>query len=393
MGFNFGGFGRTKRNAAGAKVTRRGFGSNLLNSVIGVFIGFLVLIGSVCLLFYNEVKPNAADAARDATELTAANAASLEGEAVWVKGELTAGTTVNDTTYIKGTDFVYLVREVEMYAWIEEEHTETQDDWGGGTTTTTTYTYKKQWTRLVPNSVNFDKSGHDNPPKDIDDKTLVGDNLAIAGYSLGGSISFANATVTFAPTTTNINEGTPSGKYIYLQSTAITNPAVGDYRLSYYYILNNTEGIVLGKLSGTSIVKLEFTSKGVIKTSSSIYRFFNVDTIGGVISMLSSENKTLLWVLRIVGTVAMLVGFLLLFGPIQAIAGIIPFLKKVTGAIVFVIALALTLVLSFLTILIANILNNWISLIAMIAVVVLLMTFGVIKARKKKAQEALNTSN
>jgi len=68
---------------------------------------------------------------------------------------------------------VRLVREVEMYQWVENSKSETTTKMGGGEETVTTYSYAKEWQDRPVNSAEFKKpAGHENPSMDIEGRSF-----------------------------------------------------------------------------------------------------------------------------------------------------------------------------------------------------------------------------
>ena len=379
----------------GARVERRGFFRNFFNSIAGMFIGLFLVFGMCWLLFWNEVRPNPADAARMATELTSANAPRLQEQAVWVRGALSGAAVDLDEFLAPGLDreFIFLSRSVERWVWVEEEIRTERNRVGGGTETIITYEYHLRWSATTPNSALF--RGH-NPPLNPPERpgftgfTRVTDDLSIAGFNLTGRhLSFAGAQRHFVPTAATIADGLFfSGNHLFEYQRAINAPEVGDYRISYLYVENNTNGIVLGMLAGNAVMPLTFQSTGLIRTTSTIYRFFDLPTIGQVIVLLDEEHRMMTWMLRFLGFFLMMTGFTMLFGPIQAIAGIIPFIKKVTGFIIGIVVIVLSLVLSLLVIMVANILNSVIALLVVLALVGGLIGYGFHRRRRAAAAAA-----
>lgn len=384
--------------SSGQKVEKQGFFKNLINSVVGVFIGILLIFGSCFLLFWNEVRANAADAAKSASELTASNASSLQNKPVWVKGALTGTGVELDQFLNSNTDkkYIYLSRNTERYVWVENEKRTTKDKAGGGTETTITYEYNLKWSSSTPDSSKFkgpDASSKQNPAEKsgYGDFTRTANDLRIGGFGLSDGLSLASARSSFTPTAANIEKGLySSGRYIYENDKAASSPSLGDYRISYSYVENNTSGIVLGKLDGDYITKLDFKSSGVVKTSSSIYRFFNESTISEVIEILQTEHSVGKVFGRIFGFILSMIGFAMLFGPIKTIAGIIPILKKVTGKIIQFIAILLSIVLSIIVIIIANIINSIVALLVLLALVAGLIAYGVYRGKQKNAAAAVS---
>jgi len=389
---------KVSSNSRGQKVESQGFFKNLINSVVGVFIGILLIFGSCFLLFWNEVRANAADAAKAASELTASNASSLQNQSVWVKGALTGTGVELDKFLNSNTDkkYIYLSRNMERYVWVENEKRTSKDKAGGGTETVITYEYNLRWSSSTPDSSRFkgpDAGSKQNPAEKqgYTGFSWIADDLRIGSFGLSDELSFSGASSAFTPTAANVAKGLFfNGRYIYENEKSISSPALGDYRVSYSFIENNTGGIVLGKLSGDHVERLDFKSAGVVKTSSSIYRFFNVSAISEVIEILQNEHSVGKIFGRIFGFILSMIGFAMLFGPIKTIAGIIPILKKVTGKVIQFIAILLSIALSIIVIIIANIINNIIALLVVLALVGGLIAYGVYRGKQKKAATVTN---
>lgn len=372
----------------GVQIKKTGFFNNFLNSVGGIFIGILLIFGSMVLLFFNEVRPNAAQAAIDSVELTSFNAADVNGKGVWSLGALTSNNIANDTDYLHTQNWLVVDRTVEMYAYIEHSETETYDEIGGGTTQKTTYTYTLEWTSDPQDSSKFYEKQHVNPNKSISDRRFVADDITINGYGIsGGTIVFDGLSQLNLNTEILINSGNIiDNNYLYLDlnTGTVTDPKIGDYRIIYKVLCKETVGIVLAKLDGNNLVPLDFESTGVIKVSSSIYRFFDADTISEVIEQLQYENRLLLWILRFLGFSLIMAGFAMIMKPIHIISKIIPFVGRLSKFLINILSFVLALILTLLVCILANVINNIFTLIILIAIFVLLIALGIKKAKSKK---------
>ena len=71
--------------------------------------------------------------------------ASLEGELVCATAMATTEDSLVDTQFGIGAKAISLQRRVEYYQWVEESHSKSEDKLGGKEVTTTTYTYHKEW--------------------------------------------------------------------------------------------------------------------------------------------------------------------------------------------------------------------------------------------------------
>jgi hypothetical protein len=76
-------------------------------------------------------------------------------------------------------------------------------------------------------------------------------------------------------------------------------------------------------------------------------------TAGEMFREKKHEKSILTWVLRGVGFILMLVGFMLVLGPLSVLAGVLPFLEDLVEAGVFLVALSLAVPLTLITIAVA----------------------------------------
>ena len=133
------------------EVSSRSWFSRIGDSIKGIFFGFLLILGAIVLLWWNEgrairriktlreglqaVIPVSADS------VDSANA----GKLVQMSGLATTTETLADYEFGVSANALKLERDAEMYQWVETEKTHTQKNLGGGTTTTKTYDYQQGW--------------------------------------------------------------------------------------------------------------------------------------------------------------------------------------------------------------------------------------------------------
>ena len=142
--------------------------SRLGSAFRGVVIGFIMVLGAIILLWWNEgrsvrrykeisfAKDNVQEANLDAVN------ASLEGKLVHFAGAAKTTESLSDDDFgVQVKDSFSMRRVVEMYQWKEIEHRETgktKKNVGGSTTKEpdkVTYTYEKGWSSSVQNSDTF----------------------------------------------------------------------------------------------------------------------------------------------------------------------------------------------------------------------------------------------
>ena len=137
------------------------YGQNIGNSFKGIFIGILLIIGSIILLWWNEGRSvEQATALQEMqskiTTLSAPNYDSAqEGKAILIQGEVKPLSEVIDPEFNVKTDGLSLRRQVEMYQWKEHEKSTSKDKLGGGTETVTTYEYVRTWSSNAIDSSRF----------------------------------------------------------------------------------------------------------------------------------------------------------------------------------------------------------------------------------------------
>src|SRR5690606_29103465 len=84
---------------------------------------------------------------------------------------------------------VRLVRNVEMYQWIESSSTQRQQNVGGSETRTTTYSYAPGWSASHQDSSKFqDAASYHNPPMAHSGTTLRLDSAELEAFTLGRNV-------------------------------------------------------------------------------------------------------------------------------------------------------------------------------------------------------------
>lgn len=379
-----------------AKVTTRtGFFKRLWNSVIGVFVGIL-LVG-ICLygLFQNEsrsVKTMRAltEVENECIQLHDASVRSEnEGKLIAITGGNLTFTPVSDPDFRIQTNSFVLDRIVEMYQWRENARTTTRDLAGGGQETTTEYTYEKVWSKDLINSANFNKNSStpaESNPAGMrvsstniyaNDAKLGEFNLTLQQLSDLPTVDFMIPTgVDYAPWKVI------DGRYL-TDATNFHDPAIGDIRISFRHSNTNTASAI-GQQHGSTIVP--YTSRN--KTS--ISRVFPGSmTKIEMVDELRRENTVMTWILRIIFTMLVCIGFTMIMTPLTVLVGVIPFLGKISRGVASFVGVLLGVALSAIVIAISWILVRPLIGLALLAVaagfVAMIMFF-----RKKKTNLAFS---
>lgn len=349
------------------EVTRTSFFSNLMGSFIGVLFGVLLFIGSFFVLWINEGRLNLATVARKSTPIAAASIApDMEGKLVAATGTLSTPEQLDDAGFIRPGNYLALERSVEMYAWVEHTSSSTTKNTGGSSTTETTYRYEREWTSDPESASSFRyPDGHENPALPLQSQSWTVPNATLDAYTVDPQqLTLPEAQpIKLDDETTEISEPwRVDGEYLTDSTSSVSQPRLGDVRIRYLAVPDQIDVTLFGKASGSQIVPFE--TKG-----EQLYRAFS-ENREQAISTLNTEYQISIWIIRVIGFVMMWLGLSLCFSPINAVLDILPFLgnmsRFLTGALMFGIAL----VLSMLTILASIIAHNIFLLIGLLIVII-----------------------
>lgn len=338
----------------------KGFLSNLMSSFLAIPVGILLFLASFWVLFKNEGRTNWSEVSAASTAVPADPASGTEGAFVSVTGSLGTSAPVGDAPFIQVGPYLQLQRSGEMYAWQQNESRQTRDKVGGGTETITTYTYEMVWTSSPASSSGFQDQTKQNPPA----PAIVGTATQTASVGNVGSWTFAPASANLpsgSPLTLDATvlvpgvPGRPDGTYLYQGAGPAGAPQLGDVRLSWRAVRTGGNATIFGNVQGTSIVPH-------VHEGSSFLRVFT-STRDEALATMQTEYEIQGWLFRILGFLMMWFGMGMVFAPLHAIAGILPFLKKGTTFLVNVITFPIALVLTTITVVVSMILNSWVAIL------------------------------
>ncbi len=331
----------------------RGLGDNLIESIKGVIVGFILFLVAFPVLWWNEGRLDMSTVAKTAKVVAAdgSNPAS-DGTLISVTAKLASDEKLSDPDFLpeKG-DYLRLSRSVEMFAWVEHKSTREEKKLGGGTKVITTYDYKKEWTENPRDSSDFQiPDGHENPKP-----TVENEHWTAAGGSVG-AYHFPTGNIEL-PSEKPVRPG-----YVFKGKGTLQDPKLGDHRITLRAIAAGQLVTAYGAANGKEIASFPVKDE----------HFYRVvtGTHEEAIAELHGEHVTTTWILRLVGFLMMWFGLMLVLGPINAVLDIVPFIgstsRFLTGLAMFPVALALSIV----TILVAIVAHNPYLLIGVILALV-----------------------
>lgn len=364
--------------------TRKGFVERITESFVGMIIGIIFFIASFYILWTNEGRVDMSKIARTAIVLNPTSIdTSAEGRLVSVTGELKSEELLGDQKYLKPGPYIKIVREVEMYAWIERKKEKTERELGGSETKVVDYVYIKTWTSEPPDSSLFRyPTGHENPPMPLKTEVFIVEKAKVGIYEFFPSSVVLPSPTEISLTADNLTleEGAQLiGNYIFIGKGTLTEPQIGDIRISFKGVPTGRYATLFGRLEGGKIVPYYY------KGQHQLYRVFFASR-EEAIKQLAKEHKALVWVFRLVGFVVMWLGLILLFSPLNVLFDVVPLLGRVSRTIIAIIMFFVAFLFSLVTIVISNLFHN---ILVLALVLFTIGGFMILWVSKKKTTQKI----
>lgn len=337
------------------QVTTEGWGQRLGGSLVAALIGFVLVLASIGVLYWNEGRAVTASRAlsRGSAAIVEVSAtpvdASANGKLVHVSATMQPTTPARDPAFgVTADGLLRLSRVVEMYQWKEATSSRSQESVGGSKTTETTYTYQHVWSAQPIDSAQFKmRDGHQNPPMQVRSATFDGVDVKLGAYRVDAPL--LNKLAMFTPL--QVPSAPPAGYQVagdgFYRGHDPSQPGIGDVRVSFSAIRAQTISVAAAQ-SGDVLTAYRDASGYTIALAEP-----GVVTASGLFHDEQKSEGRLTWILRGAGFVAMLIGFVCISRPLTMLFAFLPFLESMVGAGAFLVALTLTVPITLLTISIA----------------------------------------
>ena len=344
------------------ETTRTSWFTKLKNGLVGTLIGIVLVLVAIYFLFWNEgraIQTYRALAEGAGLVLSVDSGkvdATNDGKLVHISGAVTPNGTVSDPQFgIRADGALAVVREVEMYQWVEKSESKTEKNVGGSEETVTTYSYSKQWSARRVDSSNFKvPGGHENPDFAVAPNRVTVETANVGAFRLQGTsvanlgnekiIPLAQADAdrmrdniaTTRPVRLNQGE-------IYV-GTSSTSPQVGDLRIRFERT-DLAEASFVGRQQGDTLAAYTASNGRKIFLSAAGRK-----EAAAMFEQAQTENTIITWVIRVAGLIGIFIGFQLFFGLFGVIGDVIPFVGSLVRGGTAIIALVLTLIIGPITI-------------------------------------------
>jgi hypothetical protein len=372
--------------------TSKSWFSRIIESIKSVLVGLILFVAAFPILFWNEGR--AVKTARSLEEGSGAVVSvssdsvvpTNEGKLIHVSGPVSTDGPIADDEIGVQANGIKLLRNVDMFQWVEEKKSETRKKLGGGEETVTTYTYSKAWKDEPVDSGSFQEtSGHENPGAfPIDSMTFTADPVRAGAFTLSEAqlehlndakdlplADDAELTIPAALQNARIDKG------VIYAGTNPASPQLGDVRVSFQEVAPATVSLVGVQTAGSFAPYQAEAGDTVLLVEEGNH------TAPEMFQAAQDANKVLTWILRGGGFLAMFFGLFLVFRPIAVLGDVVPLFGSLLGAGVGLFAFLISAFLSLTTIAIA-----WITVRPILGIALLVLAVGaafwLIKASRRK---------
>lgn len=359
--------------------TSQSWFSRLGSSIKNVFIGFILIIGSIVLLFWNEGRAvKTEQSLKEGASLVVSVSSDVkdvsnEGKLIHFLGEARTPSILTDVDFGVGGSALKLKRIVEVYQWEENSKSQTNEKLGGGTETTTTYTYSQDWFDRIIDSSDFQEAEtHINPKtKSYENKEWLAVNVSVGTYEIPEDLLTALSGYQPFTVTSDMLATLPyatqekvelTGNMLYLQASNSAMPQIGNSRIRYEIISPQVVSVI-AKQSAETLVPY-MTKNGRIISMIQTGSHTAAEMFEGALS----GNRAMTWILRLVGTLLMYIGLRMTFGVLPIVAAVVPFVGRIVGVGMSLVSGLFTLIGASVTIAVA-----WIAYRPLIGIILLLV--------------------
>jgi hypothetical protein len=356
------------------------WGSRITGALAGMVFSPIALLAGCGLLIWNEgnVVKRAQSLDEGEKQVITVPADQIDpahaGKLVHVTGETSVTDKLTDKELGVSEPAVKLFRVVEMYQWTEHKDTKRKNN-----KTTTTYSYHRKWVEEPQNSRGFHKSGYDNPGSmPLRSHEVIAEQVALGEFQLD-DLQIAQikhrdprdiTAEEFAAMPENVRRDAeqrggelymPVGRWLphapqdelnkqFKPSAEAGNenaPQIGDVRVKYQVVKPGPTTVV-GRQTGNGFDPFPTKAGKTIME-------FRTATMSSheMFEAARADNTLWAWILRAIGVGVLFAGFMLLTGPLTALADWIPGVNSLVSGGMFVVSLGGTLIVGSLVIAVA----------------------------------------
>ena len=335
------------------EVTTTSYGKRVGNSFKGIGGGILLFVAATVLLWWNEGRAvktdkmlNEAEKACVQMENPNKKDATLDGELVCATAVATTQDSLIDSRFGFGATAISLQRSVEYYQWVEHAESKSEDKLGGKEVTTTTYTYTREWVSSPIRSESFKDPDYQNKNMvltTVEDEYQWAENVSFGAYKLNESLIHSISSTEPVELALSedllkqLNDGISrqakkdSLGYVHQNGNVLyfgrvpSSPEVGDVRVTWEKVVP-AKVTIIAQVDGDTFKAFKAKNGKTFQTL-----VMGSKDAGEIFDSEHSSNKMLLWVFRILGVILAIAGLKGIFGFLETLLKVVPFLANILG--------------------------------------------------------------
>ena len=401
-----------------------GYGTRVGRSFKAIGGGIMLFCIGTALLWWNEGRTvktakmlEEAGGAYVEMENPDKKDASLDGELVCGTAMATTQDSLSDSQFGVGAKAIALHRMVEYYQWVEHAKEQSEDKLGGKEVTTTTYTYSKEWVGSPVESASFHDPAYQKKNMvltTVETSDQYAENVSFGAYKLNESLIRYISSREALPLTINpdlLKELNKQAQTAY-QRFYGTKKAVNDTIVSdsvnkddLEYVHQSANVLYLGRVPGSPEVgDVRVTFEQVVPAKVTVMAVVSGDSFKAfkakngkrfqtlvmgqktgdeIIASEQDANDFWKWVCRIIGVLLVIAGLNGIFGFIETILKVVPFVAGIFGWGVGVVCTVVGIVWSLIVIAVAWLFYRPLLGIALLAIAALLIWLFAFKGKDK----------
>ncbi len=409
--------------------------SRLGGAFKGVLIGLIIFIIGFPVLWNNEH-----DAVRNTNALNELQKVTIdvgkpeiqaenEGKPVFMTGPAATQDVLTDPIFGISENAIRLSREVEIYQYVEQQHSETKKKMGGGTETVTTYTYEPAWVQAPIDSNTFENPDARTTCRNVgimrfQDDELMAANVSFGAFKfgpeiiakIGGSKGYTLAPDFQLPQQLKVLGARIEGEYVIVPYTAPATTTANAINQAVNAVAGAGDANAAGQAIANAVVPQPVTQIGDLRVKFAITKPHDVSLIAvqkgdtftdytakngkkqflfrdgthtatDLFEAKAASNKMKRWFFRAIGFILMYIGMGMVFRPLSVLADVIPFIGTIVGKGTSFVAFIIAAICSLVTIAIA-----WIAYRPILAISLLVVAgacvFLFISKKKAAAAQA-----
>lgn len=355
----------------------------------GPFFGVILLVVSVCLLFWNEGRSldraiiikqcREKCVSVSPTQVSPANNWKL----LYMNGKATTPEVLSDQLMGVSANAIRLHRKASMYQWKEE--TEENGDYKK-------YRYSRVWAEELIDSSEFRKpDGHQNPSQmPIQSADETASNVTLGVFTLSPDLVTSMNHYKPLPLPTNALSGVSPdvkdqmqvhGSEFYWGQNPMS-PQIGDERISYAAVIPGTVSVIAMQSENGLVTYTTYSGK--------TFQMIKSGSIppAAMFDIADNENRLLTWMLRLAGFILSTISVALFFGPLTWLANWIPIIGDIVDMATSLVSAVVGAAISLITISVAWLYYRPVIGASMIIAAFALLVYLGTHAKQRKAVPA-----